>query len=371
MLDRPRYIMIGGFLGAGKTTSIQAFAQHLDSQGIKVGLITNDQGAGLVDSAIGRSKRFPVEEISGGCFCCKFDSLVDAAQHLNEDASLRPDVFLAEPVGSCTDLVATVGLPLQSIYGSDFVVAPLTVLVDPVRALRVFQLEEGKGFSENVSYIYKKQLQEAGSIAINKLDLISEEQLAKLREFFASEFPEAQVFEISARDGRGLAPWFQSMLEGEMDSSKILDIDYDQYGDGEALLGWLNADVHVEAVGEDGEFDGNDLLRNLAGELRKAMAEHGHEVAHLKATISPTDAPSEIAAINLVRTDAEPELSHRLVDPLDEADLLLNIRAEAPPEDLEAAARLALDSMAEVRVTIRRLEHFRPGMPQPTHRFPK
>ena len=74
MSERPRYIMIGGFLGAGKTTSIQAFAEHLDAQGVKVGLITNDQGAGLVDSAIGRSKQFPVEEISGGCFCCKFEN---------------------------------------------------------------------------------------------------------------------------------------------------------------------------------------------------------------------------------------------------------------------------------------------------------
>ena len=34
--------------GAGKTTSIGKFARYLDSRGLKVGLITNDQGAGLV-----------------------------------------------------------------------------------------------------------------------------------------------------------------------------------------------------------------------------------------------------------------------------------------------------------------------------------
>ena len=48
--ERARYIMIGGFLGAGKTTSIQAFARYItDRKMQKVGLITNDQGAGLVD----------------------------------------------------------------------------------------------------------------------------------------------------------------------------------------------------------------------------------------------------------------------------------------------------------------------------------
>ncbi|MFT4551061.1 MAG: G3E family GTPase [Verrucomicrobiales bacterium] len=367
MLERPRYIMIGGFLGAGKTTSIQAFAQHLDQQGVRVGLITNDQGAGLVDSAIGRSKKFPVEEISGGCFCCKFDSLVDAARHLSEDAEVqRPDVFLAEPVGSCTDLVATVGLPLQSIYGNDFVVAPLSVLVDPVRALRVFQLEEGKGFSENVCYIYKKQLQEAGTIVINKVDLISAEQLQKLRAHFAVEFPDAQVMEVSARGGDGLVPWFKSMLEGEMDAAKVLDIDYEQYADGEALLGWLNATVRIKA---DDEVDGNQLLLELAGALRIAMDERGFEVAHLKATISPEDAPSEIAAVSLVRSETQPELSHRLVEPLEEATLLLNIRAEAPPEDLEQATQAALAGLVGVKVEIKRLEHFRPGKPEPTHRY--
>ena len=277
----------------------------------------------------------------------------------------HPDIVLAEPVGSCTDLVATVGLPMQAIYGQDFVVAPLSVLVDPVRALRVFQFEEGRGFSENVCYIYKKQLQEAGTIVINKLDLVSPERLAILRDFFASEFPDVEVLEVSARGRDGMEPWFRSMLEGEMDAAKVLDIDYEQYADGEALLGWLNATVRIEA---DDEIDGNELLLELAGRLREAMDARGYEIAHLKATLSPDDAPSELAAVNLVRTESQPELSHRLVEPLEEGELLLNIRAEAPPEEMEAAAQTAIAGLAGVNAAIRRLEHFRPAKPQPTHR---
>ena len=40
-----------------KTTVIQRFAKYLDERNRKVGLITNDQGAGLVDSAIGKSNQ--------------------------------------------------------------------------------------------------------------------------------------------------------------------------------------------------------------------------------------------------------------------------------------------------------------------------
>ena len=75
----PRYVMIGGFLGAGKTTAVDRFARALTDRGMRVGLITNDQSTGLVDTAVLRSRGFAVEEITGGCFCCRFDSLQEAA----------------------------------------------------------------------------------------------------------------------------------------------------------------------------------------------------------------------------------------------------------------------------------------------------
>ena len=95
---RARYIMIGGFLGAGKTTAVAKLARRLHDQGLRVGLITNDQGSELVDTAMLAAHGFPVEEIAGGCFCCRFNSLGEAANKLS--AQSRPDVFIAEPVGS-------------------------------------------------------------------------------------------------------------------------------------------------------------------------------------------------------------------------------------------------------------------------------
>ncbi len=366
------YIMIGGFLGAGKTTLIQRFARYLDERGTRVGLITNDQGAGLVDSAIGRSNHFPVEEISGGCFCCRFNSLIDAATSLT--TASRPDVFLAEPVGSCTDLVATVSLPLQKIYGDDYTVAPLSVLVDPVRAGQILGLVAGRKFSENVLYIYRKQLEEAEFIVVNKLDLLDDTKRAELVAALGREFPEATIFEVSARDGTGCEAWFEAVLAAEMNTGRFLDIDYDRYGEGEALLGWLNATVEIkcEGCGVD-EFDGNELLESIAMMLRSRLEMAGGEVAHLKMTLTPMGDPYEIAAINLVRGDSLPELSHRLYEPIEDGELLLNIRAEVDPSTLEEAAQGALEEAIAINrgimFRIAHLEHFRPGMPTPTHRL--
>src|SRR5947209_8162718 len=89
-----RYVMVGGFLGAGKTTAILGAARRLRDRGLRVGLITNDQSVGLVDTAMLGSHGFPVEEITGGCFCCKFNSLVEASNRLSAEAT--PDVFIAE-----------------------------------------------------------------------------------------------------------------------------------------------------------------------------------------------------------------------------------------------------------------------------------
>lgn len=365
-----RYIMIGGFLGAGKTTAIGRFARHLDARGLKVGLITNDQGAGLVDSALGRSNRFPVEEIAGGCFCCRFNSLIEAARSLT--AANTPDVFLAEPVGSCTDLVATVSLPLNKIYGDAYRVAPLSVMVDPLRARRVLGLDDGRRFSENVRYIYLKQLEEAEWIVINKLDLVGDRERAELREVLAERFPHARILEISAREGWHLEDWFEPLLESEMDVGRFMEVDYARYGDGEALLGWLNCTVEIEHP-DGGEFDGNRLLVDLATELRGRMNDAGLEIAHLKMTLNPLGEPFEIAAVNLVRGDAEPELSHRLVDPIDAGELLLNMRCEADPDLLDTATREAVESVLGERAGLvcreTHREHFRPSPPEPTHRY--
>ncbi|MEE9497256.1 MAG: GTP-binding protein, partial [Desulfobacterales bacterium] len=102
-----KLIFAGGFLGSGKTTALAGLAKRSIERGMKVGIITNDQSENLVDTVIVREMLtelgVPVEEVVKGCFCCKFDELIN---HMEKILTHDPDVMMGEPVGSCTDFVA-------------------------------------------------------------------------------------------------------------------------------------------------------------------------------------------------------------------------------------------------------------------------
>ncbi|MEO1086216.1 MAG: GTP-binding protein [Acidobacteriota bacterium] len=367
MSARARYVMIGGFLGAGKSTAVGALAHRLEDRGLKLGLITNDQGRGLVDTRSLRHQGFNVEEIAGGCFCCRFDSLKSAADRLT--AAERPDVFIAEPVGSCTDLVATVSYPLRRLYGDSFEIAPLSVLVDPVRCARVLGLAEGRRFSAKVRYVYMKQLEEANVLVINKTDLLEPEKLDALRAELERRYPGRPIFAVQARTGEGLDAWFDHLDRESIPHHPTLEIDYQLYGEGEALLGWLNATLRLDAPGE---LDGNAWTEDFARRLQTRLRDVGAEVAHLKMTLSPdADAaealPGDLALINLVNNDFVPELGERLAAPLQAGQLVVNLRAEAAPQLLRDA--LEAERGQTPHLALEHLECFEPGQPEPTHRM--
>ncbi|MDD5350373.1 MAG: GTP-binding protein [Chthoniobacteraceae bacterium] len=368
--SKARYIMIGGFLGAGKTTAVSRLAARLSARGLRVGLITNDQGANLADTALLRSRGFATEEIPGGCFCCRFNSLVEAARNLT--ASTRPEVFIAEPVGSCTDLAATVAYPLRRLYGAEFTLAPVSALLDPVRALRILGLEPGPAFSPKVAYIYKKQIEDADLVVLNKADLVDAARLECLRAALASAYPGKEIHTVSAREETGLDAWFDRLTRDEQTARNAMEVDYAVYAEGEALLGWLNATVQIAAPG--GTFDADRLLAWLAAEIQRGLRTREAEVAHLKMTLSPDGGVGGgIASINLVRNDAVPELAFHLEDPVVSGQLIVNLRAEAAPEDLAAVLRAALALLPRtfpgLSAALEHLEHFRPGKPNPTHRI--
>src|SRR5688572_4970371 len=367
MSDKAQYFMIGGFLGAGKTTAVAALAQYLAKAGLRVGLITNDQGSELVDTSMLRARGFATEEIPGGCFCCRFNSLVDAAKKLTEEA--RPDAFVAEPVGSCTDLMATVSYPLRRIYGDRFNIAPLSVLVDPIRAQQIFGLKAGRGFSEKVVYIWRKQIEEADIVVVSKQDLLVADALKELTDRIEKEFPGKKIISVSVRAGTGVKEWFELLKHSKPAMLGAMQIDYDVYADGEALLGWLNATVRVDSRAA---IDSGAMLQKLAGRMQTSLGEV--EIAHLKMTFSPDDSlAGEIAALSVVRSGVVSELTMRLEEPVTAGELIVNCRAEAAPEALRAALEEGVSELKrafpQTEFELEHAEQFRPGRPNPTHRL--
>src|SRR5262245_57533207 len=244
-MNKLRFVMVGGFLGAGKTTTLARLARHYIDRGQKVGIVTNDQAQDLVDTTSLRSQGFAVREVPGACFCCRFDDLVGQVGRLEDDQ--RPDVILAEPVGSCTDLVATVVQPLKDLYGTRFEVAPYPVLFKPSHGLRILRGEPAAGFSPKAEYIFRKQLEEADAVVLNRIDELTPEAVTELADLVSRQFPGTPVLRLSAKTGQGFEALTELLDQQGTFGRKILDIDYDTYAEGEAELGWLNSSVRVRA----------------------------------------------------------------------------------------------------------------------------
>ncbi len=363
-MKKLRFVLIGGFLGAGKTTTITRLARHFIEAGQRVGVVTNDQAQDLVDTTSLRAQGFSVEEVAGACFCCRFDDLVGKVSMLQERD--RPDVLLAEPVGSCTDLVATVVQPLRDLYGERFEVAPYAVLFKPSHGLKILKGEAGSGFSPKAAYIFRKQLEEADAIVINRIDEINPAQLAELGQRVAQEFPGVPMLRLSAKTGQGFEALTELLDQQGHFGRKILDIDYDVYAAGEAELGWLNASATVTAPQP---FDLDAFLLQTVSALRQAFQAMGTEVAHLKA-IGLQQLSFGVA--NLVSSASEPELSLASHGKVQEAEVIVNARVAADPAFLDVKVREVLGRICRqhgARAVFQSVQSFRPGRPQPTHRY--
>jgi G3E family GTPase len=360
-----RFVMVGGFLGAGKSTALARLARMAIAKGQRVGVVTNDQAHDLVDTNMFRGQGLAVEEVPGACFCCRFDDLVARVGTL-EDAQ-KPDVIFAEPVGSCTDLVATVIQPLKDLYGGRFEVAPYAVLFKPSHGIRILQNLAAGGFSPKAAYIFKKQLEEADAILINRVDEIDPQRVEELTRLLNEQFPGTPVLRVSAKTGQGFEDFAELLHKKGSFGRRILSIDYDTYAEGEAELGWLNATARLRSTKP---FDLDALLTAILGRLAGACRDLGGEVAHLK--VIGMDDEGAFALGNVVSNDTGATLSLPSRLTLKEAELIVNARVAIDPAVLEtevkkviAAECAKVGAAAEFRTS----QSLRPGRPVPTHRY--
>jgi len=351
-----RIACIGGFLGSGKTTAILQAARAFVDRGMKVGIITNDQGHQLVDTALVRSLGLHAEEIGGGCFCCRFPEFAKNAERLAKQA--QADIILAEAVGSCTDLSATVCQRLRRYYSGQFTVSPLTVMVDPGRVQEM--LGSFSPFNEDVRYLFGKQLAEADHIILTKADLFNEGQLECLQKQIRDLVGTTHVSTMSARTGSGVEEWLNLILR-EPATERKFELDYDRYGAAEASLGWLNATLDLAA---NHTFCPTDLAEAFVSVVQQVCRGQKLGIAHLKAMIVSPEGSNWIALTGTQGTAAWGQ-SYEIPDCRD-ASMIINARVCATPEQLEHMVRESVFQVSSVRQVvsvIRHLEAFSPPPP--------
>jgi G3E family GTPase len=355
---------IGGFLGAGKTTTLQRAAEELKARGMRVGVITNDQGSDLVDTMVLRSQGVSTEEIAGGCFCCKFDELVAAAGTILDRE--RPDIILAEAVGSCTDLSATVYQPLRRYYGQKFDLAPLSILVEPGR-IGAFEGHGAQRFPDSVRYLFEKQLAEADLILLNKVDIIDERARVAITQWIRDTVGDVPVHPMSALTGEGVSGWVDRLLDGGGAGGRTLDVDYKTYAEAEAALGWLNTTIEVTA-GRD--FPPKDFAEAFIRHVQRSATATNVAIAHLKAFVA-TSASSDRIAVTENRADIQWSGPADFVA-VDQLSMVINARVGTSPDQLSKLIDHSLETSARafgLCAAVRHRECFSPQPPVPRHRF--
>ena len=359
-----RFIMIGGFLGAGKTTTIARLARAYQDRGLRVGIVTNDQASDLVDTHTLRSQGLHVGEVAGACFCCHFDELTATVADLGQDQ--RPDVVIAEPVGSCTDLVATVIQPLRGLHRDEIDVAPYGVILKPSHGRRILRNEEGSGFSPKAAYIFRKQLEEADFVILNRIDELAGQEISELVTLLGRACPDVSVVQMSARTGQALETLLEQLAQHGEFGRRNLELDYDIYAAGEAELGWLNSSMSLTS---ETSFALDEILLQVVVELAGELRQESAEVAHLK-VIGMSDGSHGVA--NAISNELAPELSLQSDCHALDADLIVNARVAIDPEVLQARVQEAVSgvcSKRQIKVDFRQTQSFRPGRPVPTHRY--
>lgn len=345
-LNHSTLVIVGGFLGAGKTTLILKAAELLRARGKRPAIILNDQDAGLVDAEHARARGNLVREVADGCFCCRFSEFIDVAAEL---ATYRPDVIFAEPVGSCTDLCATVLRPLEALHGERLRLAPLTVLLDPTAV----EHRLGSDANHHLRYLADQQLREADVICTTREDLSRS----------APDLPFPVDFKLSGLTGQGVQEWLEEVLHsGRIPGTRPLDIDYQQYAEAEAALGWLNVHARVDLATP---LSPSLLCGPLLDVIEGALTEAGIAIAHLK-IFDRTSSGWVKASICANGAEPLPE-GDILADPSTQHEFALNLRALAEPEQLEHIVGASLVRIGgDVRVI-----HFRafsPPAPKPEHK---
>lgn len=359
---KTRLIIIGGFLGAGKTTLLASISQILLQQGKRVGLITNDQAKGLVDTHVLLENGVAVKEIAGSCFCCDFDGLMKAALYLRD--SEQCEIIIAEPVGSCTDLSATLMQPTKAYYLQYFNLAPLSVLCDPFQLKNI--LENINLIKDGSGYIYLKQLEEADCLLVNKSDILSNEDKEALEKLLSNRFSEYSTYWISALKKTEIQHWFDNLLVDTNIGSRIADVDYAIYAKGEALMGWYNATFLIEHL-EGSLVPWEELNIKFLQLLQQIFNHEKITIGHIKTFLKDNHSSlkgnitNKNQKINLLGSPFKSTTS----------TLVLNIRAETSSMNIKEIVEEIIESYLEygIRFNVLEINHLTPSKPVPTHRM--
>jgi G3E family GTPase len=160
--------VIGGYLGAGKTTLVNHLLR--ESRGRRLAVLVNDFGALPIDADLIEGREGDTLAIAGGCVCCSFGSDLVAALRQIAGRDPAPDHLLIEASGVALPAAVAAAATLVPGFANDGIV----VLADA-------ETVRGRAADRYLGDTIERQLRDAGLILLTKPDLVDTSERAATR----------------------------------------------------------------------------------------------------------------------------------------------------------------------------------------------
>lgn len=342
-----RYVVLGGFLGAGKTTCMIAFSEYLSGRGRKAAILVNDLGSrDLVDGATTEAAGCCCDQVTGDCICYQTETLVDKLRRFRDSSGA--DIIFSDIPGCGIGALDHVYHSLARSYPGEFVLCPFTAVADPERLRSIMPEQADLHLPAEMRFLFDAQLKEAELILLNKIDTLDEARRQACLRFLEQTYPQARVLALSARTGEGVAEAVEYLLQAESALPQP-DIGYGSqaFMAAEARLCWY--DRKFFAKGDPA--DGNAFIADLCGSVRQKLRAVGRNVPHLKVRINGV---GEYAKASLLGVDYEIGFDARFTRPQGELRGVINARATCESEVLDFLMDAALrESCEKYRMKLR------------------
>ncbi|MCF7832838.1 MAG: hypothetical protein K9N05_04590 [Candidatus Marinimicrobia bacterium] len=290
--------LVSGFLGSGKTTSIITLCKHLMQKGKKVAVVTNDQGKYLVDTAFFRASDIPATEVQSGCFCSNYQDLVEQLDELC--VRVGPDVVFAESIGSAGNLVGTVLQPLLNT--SKYTPSSLSAIVDARLFLRLLH-DEPLPFSDSVSATFRSQLNESDLLIINKIDLLSSDDIKEIKFKINEHFPDKKYLFQSAFSTSDIQNWYNNIRVLKVSEMKDSGLNSQLHQRALLRLKWMERVYDLKS--KNNVFD---EIHNIIDTMLKRLSGTPRAIAHIKAYIEYNGKYLKIGITSLNENDWQDQL---------------------------------------------------------------
>ncbi|MBQ6470298.1 MAG: GTPase (G3E family) [Lachnospiraceae bacterium] len=274
-----KFMVVSGFLGSGKTTTMMALTNHLNQTGKKAAMISNDLGRkGLADYRYSRAAGVVSEEISGECICFVTEDLVERLRRLCRDDGC--EMIMSDIPGFGVGALEHVYCRLREQYPDECELAPFTVITEGA-ALRKLMNKGNPTLPDEMRYLLRSQLLEGDLIVLNKADLYTAEERAEYEMFLRNLCPSVPVMTVSALTGEGIPGLADYLCSHETAfPERDFGVTEEQFEAAFGKLSMYNCQYYAEVCCDD--LDANAYLTELAEEIRDRLAEKGYDIPHLK-----------------------------------------------------------------------------------------